>query len=319
MNKVDFTVAIPTFNGAKRLPQVMEKLKSQINTENISWEIIIIDNNSQDNTAQLIQEYQNNWLHPYPLKYYCEAHQGAAYARQRAIDEAGGELVGFLDDDVIPDSDWVAQAYNFGHEYPKAGAYGGKIHGDFEVDPPENFARIKSFLALRDRGNQPHLYQPETLSMPPSAALVVRKQAWLENVPKKMALVGRLYGEMVAGEDYEVLMYIYLGGWEIWYQPQMKSHHKIPQKRLEKDYLLALSKGAGLCVCSLRLVGSKIWQKPLIIMRITLGSLKRLIGHILKYRGQVKNDLVAACEREFLLSSLLSPLYLFRRYFESKT
>jgi glycosyltransferase involved in cell wall biosynthesis len=105
---VDFTVVIPTYNGEKRLPQLLERLreagrshsvKSQTNTEQFSWEILVVDNNSKDNTAKVVQEYQANWPDTYPLRYSFEAEQGAAFARQRAIKEARGELIGFLDDD----------------------------------------------------------------------------------------------------------------------------------------------------------------------------------------------------------------------------
>ncbi|MDE5098657.1 MAG: glycosyltransferase, partial [Trichodesmium sp. St16_bin4-tuft] len=54
---IDFTIAIPTYNGAEKLPLVLEKLNSQINTEKLSWEVIVVDNNSQDNTEQVIREY----------------------------------------------------------------------------------------------------------------------------------------------------------------------------------------------------------------------------------------------------------------------
>ena len=42
---LNFSVAIRTYNGEKRLPGLLEKLRSQVNTENISWEIVIVDNN----------------------------------------------------------------------------------------------------------------------------------------------------------------------------------------------------------------------------------------------------------------------------------
>ena len=90
---VDFTVAIRTYNGAKSIPQVIEQLRSQIETEHINWEIIVVDNNSTDNTAQIIQEYKSTWKKTYPLKYYFEPKQGAAIARRRAMEEAQGELV----------------------------------------------------------------------------------------------------------------------------------------------------------------------------------------------------------------------------------
>ncbi len=57
MQKVDFTVAIPTYNGENRPPKVIDKLREQINTEHFFVEVLIIDNNSKDNTAKIVQNF----------------------------------------------------------------------------------------------------------------------------------------------------------------------------------------------------------------------------------------------------------------------
>ena len=310
---LDFTVAIPTYNGANRLPMVLDKLKAQTGTEKISWEIVVIDNNSSDDTAKVVKEYQASWNSGFPLKYFLEAEQGAAFARQRGVREAQGELIGFLDDDNLPDSDWVAKAYIFGKENPEAGAYSGQIHGDFEIPPPENFNQIQQFLAIREHGEQPHLFDPDSLRLPPAAALVVRKRAWLESVPPRPTLTGKLPGRMIQGDDYEPLLYIYKAGWQIWYNPTMHTYHQIPQWRLERDYLLSLARGCGLATCKLRLINTLNWQKPIVILRTLLGNLRRLILHLLKYRGKVKTDLIAAFELHFFWGSLMSCFYLGRK------
>ncbi len=310
---LDFTVAIPTYNGASKLPLVLEKLRSQINTENISWEVIVVDNNSSDNITEVIENFQAKWPENIPLRYCFEAEQGLAFARQRAIQEAKGYFVGFLDDDNLAEPDWVAAAFKFGQEHQKAGAYNGKIRGDFEVNPPENFNKIKPYLAIREHGSQPHLFEPEKVRLPPGAGLVIRKQAWSECVPSRLALTGRVGKVMVAGEDYQALLYLHKGGWEIWYNPAMSIHHKIPQKRLEKEYLLSLGKGIGLATCELRMVNTKNWQKPVIFIRTILGNIKRILFLLIKYRFQVKTDVAAAFELEVFWGSLLSPVYYLKK------
>ena len=306
---IDLTVAIPTYNGQNRLPKMLERLENQIGTEQISWEILIVDNNSKDDTAKVIQEYQAK----VPIRYCFEAEQGAAFARLRAVREAKGELIGFLDDDNLPAPDWIAQAYSFAQKYPKAGAFSGQIHGDFEVKPPENFERIQAFLAIREHGNKPHLFDPDNLRLPPGASLVVRKKAWCESVPSRPTLTGKLPGVMIQGDDYEPLLYLHKAGWEIWYHPDLHSYHQIPHWRLEKDYLLSISRGCGLATCQLRLITANNWQKPVIITRTLLGNLRRVALHFLKYRGKLKTDIIAACEMEFFLGSLISPFYTLKR------
>ena len=76
MKQVYFTIAIPTYNGAQRLPKILEQLKKQINTEDFAWEIIIIDNNSHDNTAEIVKKYQSDWSNISNLRYCFEQKQG---------------------------------------------------------------------------------------------------------------------------------------------------------------------------------------------------------------------------------------------------
>lgn len=318
---VDLTVAIPTYNGAKRLPEVLAQLQLQITSpESFSWEVIVIDNNSTDDTAQVIQAYQNNWSQQYPLKYYFEPKQGAAFARRRAFTEANGVLVGFLDDDNIPALNWVKSAYKFAQEHPKAGAYGSQIQGVFEVVPPENFQRIAPFLAITQKGSNPLLYEPPKKVLPPSAGLVVRKQTWLESVPEKPILTGRTQTSMVTSEDLEMLAHIQANGWEIWYNPAMQIDHKIPHWRLKREYLIPFFQGIGLSRHVTRMLSVKPWQRPIATIVYLSNDLRKIAAHLLKYGTSVQSDLIAACEMELFISSFISPFYLWKNgYYKRKT
>ncbi|MFS0513233.1 hormogonium polysaccharide biosynthesis glycosyltransferase HpsE [Nostoc sp. UIC 10607] len=315
---LDFTVAIPTYNGESRLPELLERLQNQLHTENLSWEIIVVDNNSTDNTAKVIQTYQKNWQYPYPLKYCFEPKQGAAYARKRAVAEAKGRFIGFLDDDNYPLSNWVSAAYAFGEKYPQAGAYGSQIHPDWEVEPPESFQRIAPFLAITERGNLPLLYEAAKKILPPSAGLVIRRQAWLESVPEQCILTGRVKGNMLTSEDLEMLSYIQKAGWKIWYNPEMEIYHKIPSSRLQKDYLIPFFRGIGLSRYVTRMVNVKHVYRPVALLAYMINDLRKIALHLLKYRTMLKTDLVAACEMQLFVSSLISPFYLWKNGYLTK-
>jgi glycosyltransferase involved in cell wall biosynthesis len=318
-DNLDFTVAIPTYNGESRLPELLERLKNQLDTENLSWEIIVVDNNSTDNTAKVVEAYQKKWQLPYPLKYCFEAKQGAAYARKKAVAEAKGRFIGFLDDDNYPISNWVAAAYTFAEKYPKAGAFGSQIHPDWEVKPPENFQRIAPFLAITERGNLPLLYEAKTKLLPPSAGLVIRKKAWLESVPEECILTGRVKGNMLTSEDLEMLSYIQKAGWEIWYNPEMEIYHKIPSSRLKKDYLIPFFRGIGLSRYVTRMVNIQPWYRPFAFFAYMINDLRKIAFHLLKHRNKLQHDLVADCEMELFISSLISPFYLWKNgYLKNK-
>lgn len=311
---VDFTVAIRTYNGEKHLPELLDRLRSQVNTDEISWEIVIVDNNSKDNTAKIIQDYQSNWPESYPLKYYFEPKQGAAFARKRTIQEAQGSFVGFLDDDNLPESNWVAAAYSFGQSHPKAGAYGGQIHGEFEVEPPENFKKIAVYLAIVERGKKAFCYNNHKQRvLPPGAGLVIRKQAWSECIPDDLLLAGPQGTSLSAkGEDLELLSYIQNAGWEIWYNPEMHIYHKIPSWRMERDYLISLAWGSGLTRHHIRMLRLKSWQRPFAFFAYLANDSRKVISHFIKNSNVLKSDTIAACEMALFLSILMSPFHMLR-------
>ncbi|MEO0756094.1 MAG: hormogonium polysaccharide biosynthesis glycosyltransferase HpsE [Cyanobacteria bacterium J06648_16] len=311
----DFTVGVPTYNGAERLPALLRALRSQAQVESLSWEVLIVDNNSTDNTAEVVAAWQAEWPDSSRLRYCLEPRQGAAYARQRAISEATSPWIGLLDDDNIPAPDWIAQAHRFAQVHPEAGAFGGQIHGEFEAPPPPGFRRIQSFLAIRERGDTAHKYEPETLNLPPAAAVVVRRCAWQESVPETPILAGRVGSSMIGGEDFEVMLHMHHHGWEIWYTPDLHANHKIPSWRLERTYLQSLIRAASLCICPLRLINASPLRQPAIAAKIFLGALRRAVLHWLKYRNTLKTDDVAACEMTFFMWTMLSPLYLVKKRF----
>lgn len=309
---IDFTVAIRTHNSEASLPMVLDKLKTQVGIEEIKWEIIIVDNNSSDQSIEIIHNYQSNWNLSYPLKLYFEPKQGAAFARQKAMKEADGYLVGFLDDDNLPNDDWVSQAYHFGKKYPQAGAYGGQIHPIFEQEPPKNFQSIAVYLAIIQRGNKPFCYNNhKNKVLPPGAGIVINKQVWLETVPEKFFLSGPSGNSLsLKGEDMEFLSYIQNAGWEIWYNPNMNIYHTIPLWRLERNYLISLVKGVGLTRHHIRMIRLPWWQKIFAPFAYFVNDLRKLIFFFAKNYSKFKIDSVVACEMTLLLSILISPLFL---------
>jgi glycosyltransferase involved in cell wall biosynthesis len=317
---LDLTVAIPTYNGESRLPKVIEHLQKQQGVENLKWEILVVDNNSTDGTAQLIQNYQTNWNHPYLLKYLSEIKQGAAFARAKAIQEAKSEIICFLDDDNLPAPNWIIEAYKFAVNNPQAGAIASRISGKFEVNPPENIKPIIFYLAITERGEKPHLFQPRKQGFPPTSGLVVRRQAWQDNVPKQPFLIGRVDSSMLGSEDAEALCYIQKAGWEIWYNPAMQIEHIIPASRLERNYLISLMESVGLARHHLRMLILPTWQKPFAFFAYLINDFCKFILYYIRYYKMINTDIITACELERLRATMISPFYLetlkIRRFFQ---
>ena len=311
---LDMSVAIPTYNGGDRLAVVLECLRWQLNIHNLSWEIIVVDNNSSDHTAEVVRYYQREWhSHTVPLRYVFEPKQGAAYARQKAIQIAASSLVGFLDDDTLPSMTWLISAYRFAQRYPNVGVFGSRIRCKIATAPPELFERIAAFLALTDRGPKPIPYRPEAKILPPGAGLVVRRQAWLDNVPEERTLAEK-FGDREAGEDLEVVLRIQKAGWAVWYNAEMWMYHDIPTHRLTRDYLLTLFRGIGLSRYHTRMLSLSPWQRPVMLLPYALNDVRKIVRHIFRYRQQVMTDTVAASEMMLYVASLLSPLHSWYRY-----
>ena len=316
---IDFTVAICTYNGETRIPDVLERLLecikyTKIQKQKISWEIIIVDNNSNDNTAKIIRKYQSKWDKNYPIKYYFEPRQGLAFARKCAIKNAQSELIGFLDDDNLPFPNWVTAAYTFGKSHPQVGAYGGQCHGIFEVTPPPNFQRVASFFALR-KAEKAFCYNDKYKSAykrlyPAGAGIVIRKQAWLESVPESVSLPQ-------IGEDLEMLSHIRKNGWEIWFIPEMEIEHNIYKYRLEKDYLIKFFRSNGLTRYQTRMLNYSQWQKLLIMPFHLINDLKKIIVHLLKYHSVFQTDIIAVGELNLLLAIFYSPIHNFWQYLKN--
>ncbi|MBI5221868.1 MAG: glycosyltransferase family 2 protein [Candidatus Magasanikbacteria bacterium] len=95
------SLVIPAYNEEK---YIYSCLKNAIeNSEGGFFEIIVVDNNSSDNTAQVAAQFPG-------IRVVCEKQKGTGYARQRGLEEARGEWVAFVDADTHIPSDWIIKA-----------------------------------------------------------------------------------------------------------------------------------------------------------------------------------------------------------------
>jgi glycosyltransferase involved in cell wall biosynthesis len=315
---LDITIAICTYNGADRIGQVLEKLRSQTNVENIKWEIIVVDNNSTDNLQAVISHDQTHRFPADRLRYVFEPQQGAAFARIKAVQVARGHLVAFLDDDTLPAPDWLANVSAFAQTHPTAGAYGGQIHAEFEVKPTPEFKPLAIYLAIVERGPKPYIYSVKKRVLPPSAGLVVQRQAWLNSVPNHPFLTGRTPYSMLTSEDIAAIAHIQNAGWDIWYAPDLHIYHQIPRWRLERSYLIALIQGIGLAKHHIRMIRLPPWQRPVAFLAYFTNDLAKLLRYWLQHRQTLTTDLVTACEMQLLRSTVISPFYLWRMALQRK-
>jgi glycosyltransferase involved in cell wall biosynthesis len=315
---VDLTVAICTYNGENRIPEVLDHLQQQVQTEGIAWEVLVVDNNSTDQTAEVVAYFAKNWQNHSTIRYIFEPQQGTIYARKRAIQEAQSELVAFLDDDNLPRTNWVFEAYHFGQSHPQIGAYGGNIHAKLDQYPPPYFDQIKLLLAVYDRGNQPFCYSrlAKPRKIPAAPGSVIRKIAWKQALPSRLLLQGRdekhqtLLG---ACEDLEVMYYIQNTDWEVWHNPKMEVWHHIPNHRLKPEYLLKIARTSGYSNHALRLARITGWQRyliPILTLLYLISDGYKVAYFWLKNNQNLSQEIDKNCEYQSRIGRFLSPFIL---------
>jgi GT2 family glycosyltransferase len=99
----NLSVVIPTYNRRHSLQRVLEALDRQTLAPE-AFEVVVVCDGPSDSTADYLAAAHFR----YRLRWFVQANQGPAAARNRGVTEARGELIVFLDDDVVPDPTLLA-------------------------------------------------------------------------------------------------------------------------------------------------------------------------------------------------------------------
>src|SRR3954469_13944522 len=133
-NQYDLAVVVPTFNRAKQLEPLLERLVSQ-EPRGVRYEVVIVDNNSKDDTRQVVEAAAR--ADPEQrLRYVFEPRQGVSYARNTGVEHTTAPLIAFLDDDGLPGTDWVWAMKRAFDEHPEVDCLGGRIKPNWITPPP---------------------------------------------------------------------------------------------------------------------------------------------------------------------------------------
>jgi GT2 family glycosyltransferase len=103
----DFSVVIPTHNRIATLLRVLGSLGSQKDAP--SFEVVLIDDGSSDDTARVIRQSIEEKRFPFPVHFETQPNSGPGRARNRGTALAAGTFVVFLGDDTVPEADFLAQ------------------------------------------------------------------------------------------------------------------------------------------------------------------------------------------------------------------
>ncbi len=128
------SVVVCTYNRSRLLKIMLDSLCQQ-ELESSRFEVIVVDNNSQDDTRQVVEQFQKRLPQ---LRYILEMEQGLSNARNRGWREAGGEYVAYVDDDCKASPEWLKRAACvIGEVAPDV--FGGPYYAYYLTDKPAWF------------------------------------------------------------------------------------------------------------------------------------------------------------------------------------
>jgi glycosyltransferase involved in cell wall biosynthesis len=243
------SVVIATYNGAKRVPEVLAALAAQTAPDG-SFEVIVVDNNSTDGTASAVEnDPATDALRArgVEVRVVAEKKQGLTHARIKGICEASRELACFLDDDNLPNHDFIKQGPN-AFRNPTIGLVVSRVLPSWENVPTRAILQRQSLFAVN--GYLGDISQEFDLRSPIApvigAGLWVRREAFLRAIPWKtpeLLLPDRSGNRLISGGDIEIGILIGRAGYRRIYDPGLCLIHHIPASRLETRYVRRLIQG----------------------------------------------------------------------------
>lgn len=216
------SLVICTYNRDKILDPCLKALISQSQGKS-NIEILVIDNNSSDETERVVQNYQK----AYPeLRYFLEEKQGISNARNRGMEEAKGEWIGYIDDDAIVDENFVNESLLTINQR-EFDAFGGKITSYFKYGQPrwlkDNFE--SNVTADTSKGSIP----PDQIY---GAALFIKKKI-LKEYNGFNSGIGMKGKKIAYGEEPYLMEKIHSAGYRLGINPAIVICHLVPKKKLK--------------------------------------------------------------------------------------
>lgn len=236
------SIIICTYN---RDPYIYNVLKSIADNDFpfSEYEIVLVNNNSTDNTAAECERFQKDFPQV-AFQYVIEKNQGLSYARNRGIAESKGEILIYVDDDATVNDKYLRTFDDFFRNDPQAMAAGGPIIPVYETAVPawmshytKNLitgylywgSKVKEFTNGRFPGGGNAAYRKE-----------VFEQVGLFNVD-----LGRKGNSLAGAEEKDIFDKMRDRGMRFYYLPDAILYHIIPAKKLTKDYFDRLTYSIG--------------------------------------------------------------------------
>lgn len=235
------SAVICSYNRARFIIDAVQSIFSQ-DFDKQQYEVIVVDNNSTDNTVALLQQYKE--ANPgCNFSYYVERQQGVAYTRTRCAKEARGEIIAYLDDDSTAQPGWLKGIVSFFDAHPATWSVGGKIVPRFLTGIPGWYS--KYFFGLVGNFDQGPVVKKLTGARYPCGANMAFRRRVFDEIGYFNTELGRKGKGLLANEEKDIYLRILAAGHEVHYLPDVWVLHSVEANKFDKAYVRRHSMGIG--------------------------------------------------------------------------
>jgi succinoglycan biosynthesis protein ExoM len=274
------SVCVCTYQRPQLLKHLLEELRSQETGGLFSYSIVVVDNDQSRSAETVVTEFAAS--SSIPIKYCTESQQNIPLARNKAVENAEGDLIAFIDDDEFPIRRWLLTLFEALNKYGADGVL-GPVKPYFEDEPPQWVVKGKFY---------------ERSSYPTGFVIDWRKGR-TGNVLLKRELFGdgtqRFNPEFRTGEDQDFFRrQIEKGHMFVWCHEAM-AYEVVPPARWNRSFMIrrALLQGAasrlhptfGARDIAISLIAIPVWAIALPFSLVLghgmfVSALVRLFNHI---------------------------------------
>ena len=236
------SIIICTYNREKYIRPLLESIAKN-DYPTTDYEIVLVDNNCIDNTREVCEQFTA--ANPeVTLRYVVESEQGLSAARNKGIKEAKGDIIIYVDDDALVDSNYIRIYAEHFAVHPDTMAAGGPIEPLYETQEPSWMSPYTKALltAWMNYGDQVREYPNGRY--PGGGNAAYRKEVF-DRVGLFNTELGRKGNLLLASEEKDIFDKMKALGMKVLYLPTPVLHHCIPQAKLEKDYFNRLTLQIG--------------------------------------------------------------------------
>jgi glycosyltransferase involved in cell wall biosynthesis len=233
--RVEVSVVICTYNRAKSLRGALASLAAMPAPSELTWEVVVVDNNSKDDTTGATAEFQRS--SGLNVRYVFEARQGLNYARNAGVKAARGDLIFFIDDDVRVSGSWLLEMKRAFDLNPVVGV-GGRVLIKEDLQRPEWWnVEYDGALGKFDNGSKDILSDETYNSIVGIGANIGFKRSVFDQYGYFQPHLDRRGRRLLMGGDIEYTQRIKAAGGLLMYRSSAVVYHNPDVVRITKSYL----------------------------------------------------------------------------------